>query len=123
MRDEANLLPAGFGGADIHVAIYLPTVSADYLSIEFLRQTKSQTALADSGGSNDSYQVVHLLVFLATTNFCGLFYNTYKLLCLQAGAADKSTIYLWLPDEFSNIFGGNAATIEYARIIGNFFII
>jgi hypothetical protein len=36
MADEGQLFAAGFGGADVHMAVYLAAIGADYLCVESL---------------------------------------------------------------------------------------
>jgi len=61
MSDKRQFLPARLGRTDIHMTVYLSAVSAYYLSIKILSQTKSQPALAYTSRTNYSYQMIHLV--------------------------------------------------------------
>ena len=98
-----------FSGANVQIAVNLPAINTHYLPGKKLGQMQGQSALADAGRTNDSYQLVHGLRI--TFNHRGLGYNAQELVCLQAGTPDQSPINLRLLHEFPGVSGSNTTAV------------
>ena len=59
------LLPAGLGGADVHMAIYLAAIGTDDFAIEYPGKMESQLAFTDTGRADDCHQRLHFRCLIA----------------------------------------------------------